>query len=252
MVVRACALLLGLLSATLASAADVPTTLPAAASPAADVDPRIAIAARIPGAKPEELRATPIPNIYELSRGSEVAYVTTDGKYAISGDLIDLPHDKDLTEEHRRDVRMKEIAAIPESDMLVFGPRDARYTVTVFTDVDCAYCRQLHSQIADYNRLGIRVQYLFYPRTGPNTSSWTKAEQVWCSDNRNEALTRAKLDQPLKAKACGATPVARDYALGKDFGVQGTPSIVTPNGELIGGYMPPADLLQELKKTQKQ
>jgi len=238
MVVRACALLLGLLSVTLANAADV--------------DPRIAIAARIPGATPDQLRATPIPNIYELSRGADVAYVTTDGKYAISGDLIDLPQNKDLTEAHRREVRLKEIGAIPESEMLVFGPRDARYTVTVFTDVDCAYCRQLHSQIADYNRLGIRVRYLFYPRTGPDTSSWTKAEQVWCSDNRNDALTRAKLDQPLKAKPCANTPVARDYALGRDFGLQGTPSIVTPNGELIGGYMPPAELLEELKTAQKQ
>jgi thiol:disulfide interchange protein DsbC len=238
MLLRACVLLLGLLSITSANAADV--------------DPRIAIAARIPGATPDQLRATPIPNIYELSRGADVAYVTTDGKYAISGDLIDLPHDKDLTEEHRRDVRLKEIREIPESDMLIFGPRDARYTVTVFTDVDCAYCRELHSQIADYNRLGIRVRYLFYPRTGPNTSSWTKAEQVWCSDNRNDALTRAKLDQPLKAKPCANNPVARDYALGKSFGVEGTPSIVTPNGELIGGYMPPTELLEELKKAQKQ
>ena len=89
--------------------------------------------------------------------------MTTDGKYAISGDMIDIPKNDDLTEDHRRDVRVKEIGAIPESQMLIFGPRDPKYTVTVFTDVDCAYCRQLHSQIADYNRLGIRVRYLFYP-----------------------------------------------------------------------------------------
>jgi thiol:disulfide interchange protein DsbC len=240
MVARACVLLLGLLSATLANAAEAPT------------DPRAVIAARIPGATPDQLRATPIPNIYELSRGADVAYVTTDGKYAFSGDLIDLPQNKDLTEEHKRDLRAKEIGAIPESEMVIFGPKEARYTVTVFTDVDCGYCRALHSQIADYNRMGIRVRYLFYPRTGPNTSSWTKAEQVWCSDNRNDALTRAKLDQPLQAKPCTNNPVARDYALGKSFGVEGTPSIVTAEGELIGGYLPPAELLQELKKAQKQ
>ena len=76
--------------------------------------------------------------------------------------------------------------------------------------------------------MGIRVRYLFYPRTDPDTSSWTKAEQVWCSTNRNDALTRAKLDQPLLTKPCANNPVARDYALGKSFGVEGTPSIVTP------------------------
>jgi len=240
MVVRACIVLLGLLSTVSANAAEAPP------------DPRVAIAAHIPGATPDQLRATPIPNIYELSRGADVAYVTTDGKYAFSGDLIDLPQNKDLTEEHKRDLRVKEMGAIPESEMVIFGPKEARYTVTVFTDVDCAYCRALHSQIADYNRMGIRVRYLFYPRTGPNTSSWTKAEQVWCSDNRNDALTRAKLDQPLQAKPCANNPVARDYALGRSFGVEGTPSIVTSDGELIGGYLPPAELLQELKKAQKQ
>ena len=245
MFVRACALLLGLLSVTL-------VTLASAAQSATETDPRVAIAARIPGATPDQLRATPIPNIYELSRGADVAYVTTDGKYAFSGDLIDLPQNKDLTEAHKRDVRLKEIGEIPESEMVVFGPREARYTVTVFTDVDCAYCRRLHSQISDYNRMGIRVRYLFYPRTGPNTSSWTKAEQVWCSDDRNDALTRAKQDQPLKAKPCANNPVARDYALGKEFGLEGTPSILTPDGVLIGGYLPPAELLEELKKTQRQ
>ncbi|MGH8209435.1 MAG: DsbC family protein, partial [Steroidobacteraceae bacterium] len=220
--------------------------------PAAKVDPRVEVSSRIPGTKPDELRATPIPNIYELARGSEIAYVTSDGKYAISGDMFEIANNDDLTEERRRDMRAKLIAAIPESDMLVFGPKDPKYTVTVFTDVDCAYCRQLHSQIADYNRLGIRVRYLFYPRSGPNSESWTKAEEVWCSDNRNEALTRAKLGQALKTKPCAHNPVARDYALGRDFGLQGTPAIVAANGEMISGYMPPAQLLQELKKTQRQ
>ena len=240
MSVRACALLLGLLSVTLANAAQAPT----------ETDPRVAIAARIPGTAPDQLRATPIPNIYELSRGADVAYVTTDGKYAFSGDLIDLPQNKDLTEAHKRDVRLKEIGQIPESEMVVFGPRDARYTITVFTDVDCAYCRQLHSQISDYNRMGIRVRYLFYPRTGPNTSSWTKAEQVWCSSDRNAALTRAKRGETLTGKAsCGESPVAKEYELGRQFDLRGTPAIIMANGDMLPGYVSPAELAQELRSV---
>jgi thiol:disulfide interchange protein DsbC len=246
MVARVCVLLLSLVSATLTYATEAQTTA------AAKVDPRIAIASRIPGTKPEDLRATPIPNIYELTRGSEIGYVTADGKFAIGGDMVDLAKNDDLTEDHRRDLRVSQIGSIPESDMLIFGPKDPKYTVTVFTDVDCAYCRQLHSQIADYNRLGIRVRYLFYPRTGPNTESWTKAEEVWCSDNRNDALTRAKLGQPLKAKPCANNPVAKTYAMGRGFGLEGTPAIVAANGQMFEGYLPPAELLQELKKTQRQ
>ncbi|MBS0418478.1 MAG: DsbC family protein [Proteobacteria bacterium] len=214
----------------------------------ADEDPRAVIAKQFPGTRVEDIRPTPVAGLYELSHGPEIVYVTADGKYALNGDLLDTSNNDNLTEAHRRAARAKLINAIPESEMLVFGPRDPKYTVTVFTDVDCAYCRQLHSQIADYNRLGIRVRYLFYPRTGPNTESWTKAEEVWCSSNRNEALTQAKRGLPLKAKAC-PNPVARHYALGQDFALQGTPAIVLANGDLIGGYMTPVELAKELQKS---
>jgi thiol:disulfide interchange protein DsbC len=212
-------------------------------------DPRPLIVSKFPGTRVEDVRPTPIAGIYELIRGADIAYVTADGQYAFSGDLIELAKNDNLTETRRRDTRVKLIGAIPESDMLVFGPREPKYTVTVFTDVDCAYCRQLHSQIAEYNHLGIRVRYLFYPRTGPNTASWSKAEEVWCSSNRNEALTQAKRGGALAAKVCPDNPVARHYALGREFDLQGTPAIVLANGELISGYLPPVELAQHLKEV---
>jgi len=211
-------------------------------------DLRAQIASRI-GARAEELRPSPIPGVYELTRGSDIAYVTADGKYAFTGDLIELDSNNNLTEAHRRDLRAKAIANFPESEMLVFGPKDPKYTVTVFTDVDCPYCRKLHSQIAEYNRLGVRVRYLLYPRTGPNTPSWTKAEQVWCSPDRNEALTRAKLGEELKTKVCTDNPVAHSFALGKDFALEGTPAIVMTSGELLPGYLPPDALVQHLREA---
>ncbi len=145
--------------------------------------------------KAEDLHATPIPGIYELLRGADAAYVSPDGKYAIIGDMYETGTNNDLTENRRRDQRLKMLAAIPEAQMVVFGPENAKHTITVFTDMDCAYCRKLHSQIADYNKLGIKVRYIAYPRSGPNTSSWHKAEQVWCSADRKAALTEAKLGQ---------------------------------------------------------
>lgn len=229
-------------------ATQVPAQPPPPAPPqAAQADPRAEIAAHIPGARPEELRATAVPGIYELTRGADIVYVTADGKYAFTGDLVELASNSNLTEQHRRELRVKAVAAFPEDDMLVFGPKDTKYTVTVFTDVDCPYCRKLHSQIATYNRYGIRVRYLLYPRTGPNTEAWTKAEQVWCSPDRNAALTLAKLGQELKSKPCPNNPVARSYALGQDFALEGTPAIIMPNGEMLPGYVPPDVLAQHLK-----
>jgi thiol:disulfide interchange protein DsbC len=236
---------LGILGAcaSVASTADQP------AQPAPAVDPRIELAKKIPGTTPDELHASPIQGMWEVVRGTDIAYVTSDGKYAISGDLYDLAKNDNLTEVRRKDIRMKLLASVPESDMLIFSPRDPKYTVTVFTDVDCAYCRKLHSQIAEYNRLGVRVRYMFYPRTGPNTESWTKAEQVWCSTNRNDALTRAKLGEELKSpKSCGNSPVGRDYAVGQQFDIRGTPAIVMNNGEMLGGYVSPMQLVQHLQE----
>ena len=252
---RAWILVLGLVSATsaIAVSAAEQATAPAAAAAAKDAakdkDPRAALAAKIPGgAKAEELRASPIPGVYELARGTEIAYVSEDGKYAIAGDMYELQSDKNLTETTRRAERTKMLAAVPESQMVVFSPKDPKYTISVFTDVDCTYCRKLHSQIAEYNRLGIKVRYLFFPRSGPDTESWEKAEAVWCAANRGEALTRAKRgDEIAKPKTCANTPVAREYQLGEDVGVRGTPAIVLENGEMLPGYLPPAQLAAHLK-----
>jgi len=231
---------------TLALAA-VAVLFGAGSARAADADPRAVIAAKIPGVKAEDLKSTPINGIYELARGTDVAYVSSDGKYAIAGDLYNIASNNNMTEARRRDARLKLLAAVPESEMVVFSPKNPKYTVTVFTDVDCQYCRKLHSQIADYERLGIRVRYLFYPRTGPDTPSWKKADEVWCSGNRAEALTRAKRGESLPDKTCSGSPVARHYALGQEFGLQGTPAIVLPDGEFLSGYLPPEMLMQQIQ-----
>lgn len=216
--------------------------------PVAKADPRIELAGKIPGAKPENLRASPIPGIYEMTRGADVAYVSSDGKFAIVGDLYDIKSNANLTENKRRDARLKLLAAVPESQMLVFSPPTPKYTVTVFTDIDCTYCRKLHSQIADYNRLGIRVRYLFYPRTGPDTDSWAKAEQVWCSSDRKDTFTRMKRGESVAGpKQCKGSPVAQDYALGQKLDIGGTPALLLEDGELLSGYLPPVMLAQHLR-----
>jgi thiol:disulfide interchange protein DsbC len=254
MTFRAPALLLTalLLAAPLAPAATAaPAATPAAEAAAAATDPRVAIAAKMDGVKPEDLHVTPIPGIYELLRGTDAAYVTADGKYAILGDLYENGTSNDLTENRRRDVRLKMLATIPESQMVVFGPQNAKHTITVFTDMDCAYCRKLHSQITDYNKLGIKVRYIAYPRTGPNTASWSKAEQVWCATDRQTALTDAKLGKTLTDKICSDNPVAKEYELGQKFNLSGTPTLILGDGEMVPGYMPPPDLAKALKDVDR-
>jgi thiol:disulfide interchange protein DsbC len=143
------------------------------------------------------------------------------------------------------------LAGVKEDQMIVFAPANVKHTITVFTDVDCTYCRKLHSEIGELNKLGVKVRYLAYPRTGPNTESWAKMEQVFCSKDRKQALTSAKMGEPVKGPACGSTPVASEYALGEQIGVNGTPAIITDKGEYIGGYLPAAKLVQYLDSGQR-
>jgi thiol:disulfide interchange protein DsbC len=223
-----------------------------AQAPAEMPDPRAALVKLLPaGTKVDDLMPSPIPGVYQFVQGAEVSYLTADGKYYLDGNVYDMATRANLTEVLRARARVALINAVPETQMLIFSPKNPLYTITVFTDVDCQFCRKLHGDMAELNKLGVRVRYLFYPRTGPNTESWRKAEVVWCSADRNDTLTRAKAGAQLDMnKTCGPTPVAREYALGQSLGVRGTPAIVTESGDFINGYMPPRDLLQAIKQLQ--
>lgn len=196
--------------------------------------------------QPQHVQPAPVEGWYTIRKGAVVAYISGDGKYLLQGDLIDLDRHVNLSEESRDQARREMISAVPESDMIIFSPDEVKYSITVFTDVDCTYCRRLHSQINDYLAEGIRVRYLLYPRNGPASASWTKAEQVWCSDDRNEALTLAKLDKQFQTHSCDASMVSTHYKLGQDVGLQGTPAIVFEDGELISGYVPAKRLGEQL------
>lgn len=198
-----------------------------------------------------ELSATdivpmPVEGLYEIRIGAQVSYITGDGRYLIQGDIYHVETDENLTEKRRTSVRLDSIEDVGESSMIVFEPEQVKHTITVFTDIDCGYCRKLHREMEGYNALGIKVRYMFFPRSGPQTESWFKADSVWCSEDRNSALTQAKSGIVIEAQECELTPVAQHYMLGKSFGIRGTPAIIADTGEMIGGYVPPDELLEYL------
>ena len=223
------------------------------ARPVAKPDPRAAIAKKL-DVRVEDVRTSPIPGLYEVVSGTDVLYASPDGRFVVQGDMYDVERGENVTEQRLTSLRtgaLAELRAVGDDQAITFGPKDARYTVTVFTDVDCAYCRKLHSQIADYNKLGIRVRYLFFPRSGPNTASWAKAEAVWCAPNRQEALTRAKAGESLTTTAKCTTPVAKTYRLAHELMLRGTPGIFTDKNEYISGYLDPQALLDRLTQHER-
>jgi thiol:disulfide interchange protein DsbC len=201
--------------------------------------------ARWPGSTAKDFKPTVLPGIFEYAQGADIIYVTADGRYAFDGDLYDLKDERNVTDARRREQRLALLGDIPEKDMIVYGAAKLPHTVTVFTDVDCTYCRKLHAEMKDYNARGIRVRYLFYPRMGPDSEGWNKAVSVACAPNRTAAMDRAKRGEIIDGRKC-ASKVKRDFELGQQMGLRGTPAIIMPDGELVGGYLPPAMLVQRL------
>ena len=193
----------------------------------------------------EDIKKAAIPGLFEVMIGSQILYLSGDGRFLLEGDIIDLTNQENLTEKRRVQARKIAIDSFGADKMIAFGGADPVHTITVFTDTDCTYCRKLHAEIAAINDLGIAVRYLLYPRYGPGSKSWHIANHVWCSDDRQKALTQAKLDQSIEPRQCD-TPLQETYKLGQGIGFRGTPAIVTADGDLIAGYMPPDVLLERL------
>ncbi len=217
----------------------------------AESDPRSAIAEKLPGVETSDIHDTPVAGLYEVAVGANVVYLSREGRYLIQGDMVDLQGNANLTESRRGDLRNKVLGEVGADQMIVFSPDKVKHSITVFTDIDCAYCRKLHREMADLHNFGIEVRYLFWPRSGPNTESWAKAEKVWCAADRNSALTSAKAGNPVVGDVCKGTPLNQHYKLGRDVGLRGTPAIVTQSGRLISGYLPAPQLAVELDRDNK-
>lgn len=205
---------------------------------------RNSLAVLLPGLRPDGIRATPVDGLFEVTFGTRLVYVTGDGRFLFQGKLVDLETRSEITEERLSELKTAAMAQVSEDQMVIYGPADAAYTVSVFTDIDCGFCRKLHAEMAKYNEAGIRIRYLFYPRAGIGSESYDKAVSVWCADDRKAAMDTAKAGKPIDAKTC-ENPVAEHYALGQAMRVQGTPALFLEDGEMIPGYVP-ADRLRTM------
>lgn len=196
--------------------------------------------------KVENIRPSAVPGFYEVQSGMNFGYVSMDGEYLIEGDLVRISTGETVTENSRKKARLAALDKIGVANMIEFAPSSPRHTITVFTDIDCGYCRMLHSQMAGYNAKGIAIRYVFFPRSGPDTESFRKAEMVWCASDRKAALTNAKKTGNVSGDASCKNPILDQYMTGITLGVRGTPAMVLDDGELVPGYQPPDRLAQML------
>lgn len=200
----------------------------------------------LPGVDLGTVEAAPVAGLYEVVVGPRIFYVSADGRYLIQGKVIDTQTRRNITDEKLAKAKKAAVEKVGEENMVVFPAKDEKHTITVFTDIDCGYCRKLHNEMEAYNDAGISVRYLFYPRSGVDSPSYDKAVSVWCADDRNEAMTKAKNGQSLDSKKCD-NPVQDHMFLGELMGVNGTPAIVLEDGNLLPGYVPAKRMAMYLK-----
>ena len=201
-----------------------------------------------PGKNPDSIGESKIPGLYEVVYGAQVTYMSGDGRFVFQGDIFDLKKGgENISEKSRRKGRLNILSSLDEKDMIVFSPKEPKHTVSVFTDINCGYCRKLHSQIGNYNKLGIKIRYMSYPRAGIDSPSYKEAVSVWCSKDRNKAITEAKSGKAISSKAC-KHPVKQHIAAAEKLGLRGTPLLVLENGAMYPGFVPPDKLIKILEK----
>jgi len=206
-----------------------------------------ALKTALPTIKPDAINESPIKGVYEVVVGARLFYVSEDGRYLMQGSMVDLKSREDLTEKKLGAARLGALEKLGTDNMIVFKPKIFKHLVYVFTDIDCGYCRKLHSEIDQYLKEGIEVRYLFFPRAGKDSDSYFKAETVWCAKDRNAALTRAKSGENLAKKEC-PNPIDKHMELASAMGANGTPMIVTEKGTILPGYVPATQLTKMLEE----
>ena len=197
---------------------------------------------QFPQLKIQQIREIPASGFWELlTEQGEIYYVTDAVDFLFAGELVEVASKDSLTEQRRQALRSDLLRDTP-TDILQFKAEKERFEITVATDIDCAYCRRLHQQMADFNNVGISVNYLLMPRAGLSSESGVKARNALCAKRPRVALTAAMAGQALDTANCDHS-LARQRDLAVRLGVTGTPTIFLDDGQMIPGYLSPTQLL---------
>jgi len=241
---------------SLTAAVALAVALPLAGAHAADEVPapvRTAIAATVAQindtAAITSIKPMSIGGLNEVLVQGTVLYVSDDGRYLFHGTLLDVEARKNLTEVAMSATRRDLLASIPDDEKIIYRPDgEVKHTITVFTDISCGYCQQLHKHLQGYLDHGIQVEYVAWPRGGMGSPAFADMERIWCASDRQAAYSAAVSGTSgslLGSRECD-NPVRSHYVLGEQLGVEGTPAVYSRDGMQHGGFLSPDDLIARL------
>lgn len=200
----------------------------------------------IPTAPSADISKSQVEGLYQVVLGPNVIYITADAKYLFNGNLIDLDSRENLTEIAKDEARVKVLAEIDPQSMVTFKAQgEEKRTITVFTDIDCPFCKRFHNEVKALNENGITVRYLAFPRSGPNTPSYHKMVSIWCDKDPVKAMDDAKNGMEPNNQRC-ENPVQMHMMYAQQFGITGTPTMIVDDGSMIPGYVEAKELIPAL------
>lgn len=235
------------LSALAALVAFAPVALSANTSSIDNV--RKTLSEKLPDLEITQIKTTPIDGVFEVMIGPQIVYIDEGARYVIDGDMIDLATRENISEQARAVIRNTRLDELGENNMIVYSPEKVKHAITVVTDINCPYCRRLHSEMGEYMKSGVKVRYIFMPLKGPD--DFAKTVSVWCSEDKNKALDLAKSGGDIKPATC-ENPIERHLELARQIGARGTPAIILEDGKMFPGYVPVAKLVQKLDELKSQ
>ena len=202
------------------------------------------------GMSVQSVKESQIENLFIVDIGDlQPIYASKNGEFFFYGELYAVNGNM-LQNTTKDEVNLKRKSILDETlsedDFISFKSENEKHSVTIFTDVDCGYCRKFHNEIQDFNDLGITVNYVAFPRSGLDSVSYNKIVTAWCSKDPKSVLTKMKQGQDVQLSMCQNHPVEAHFLLGQKIGITGTPAIIKSNGELLPRYLPPEELLTRL------
>jgi thiol:disulfide interchange protein DsbC len=229
-----------LIAGLLAIAASDPTT--AKTKPTQDFTAiEQAVRRALPSTRIDAIAPAPIPGLVEVVAGDNLLYTDPTGRWLVVGHLYDLKTARDLTAERKAQLVRLDWQALPLAAAVHSGEGPAR--LAVFADPGCGWCRRLHQELRETQ--GIEVWEILFPVPALHPASRDQAIAVLCHDDPAEALSRVmtgavETTEPSPADCLEHAQAHIDQAVafGRAHGIQGTPTLVAPDGRVHHGYLP--------------
>lgn len=194
-------------------------------------------------AKIKSVSASPLPGIYEVLVGSEVFYTDAKSQYLIQGEIIEVATGKNITEQRQNDLNRIKWSDLPQANAMKQVRGNGSRQLAIFSDPNCGYCKRLEKSMQQLDNITIYT-YLI-PVLGPD--SVQKAKQIWCSaDPAKTYIDWMVNGVALSGKGDCATPIDKNLAIAKTYGITGTPTLFFTDGSRFPGAVQAGEIEKKL------